>query len=330
MPDWIGGDGRSTADTYRRMALDQFAGVSASYEALALGIAGDDEVCALIDTVPRPKRQPNLLLGAVRFLGGPVDDYASFRAFVRESWADVEHVVLTHATQTNEPHRCATLLPQLATIDGPLALLEVGASAGLCLYPDRYGYAYGDVRLGDGPPVFPCDLVGATAPTRLPDVVWRAGLDLNPLDVSSDEDVRWLEALIWPEHTQRFETLAQGVAVARTDPPRIVRGDLTRDLGALADAAPADATLVVFHSAVLAYVPDDGRGAFVGAVRDLAARRRTVWLANEGRGVVPGTRDVVTAHHEFVLSRDGVPVALTAPHGRSYRALPPAAGRQGG
>ncbi|GAB2474874.1 DUF2332 domain-containing protein [Jatrophihabitans fulvus] len=321
MPDWIGGDGRSTSETYRRMALDQFAGVSASYEVLGLGISDDAGLCALIDTLPRSKRQPNLVLGAVRYLGGPVGDYAAFRAFVRESWADVEQVVLTHATQTNEPHRCATLLPQLATIDGPVALLEVGTSAGLCLYPDRYGYDYGGTRLGDGPPVFSCDLVGAAAPARLPDVVWRAGLDLNPLDVSSDEDVRWLEALIWPEHTHRFETLAQAVAVARADPPRIVRGDLTRDLTALADEAPDDATLVVFHTAVLAYVPDDARTSFVDAVRDLAARRPTVWLANEGRGVVPGTADVETAHHEFVLSRDGHPVALTAPHGGSYRTL---------
>ena len=56
--------------------------------------------------------------------------------------------MLSRATQTNEAGRCATLLPSLAAIsaaeDKPLALIEVGASAGLALFPDRYGYEYDD------------------------------------------------------------------------------------------------------------------------------------------------------------------------------------------
>ena len=51
--------------------------------------------------------------------------------------------MLSRATQTNEPARCAVLLPVLARLPQPLALLEVGASAGLCLLPDHYGYDYG-------------------------------------------------------------------------------------------------------------------------------------------------------------------------------------------
>jgi hypothetical protein len=47
-------------------------------------------------------------------------------------------------TQTNEPARCATLLPLLALLPQPLALLEIGASAGLCLLPDLYSYKYTD------------------------------------------------------------------------------------------------------------------------------------------------------------------------------------------
>ncbi len=320
MPDWIGGDGHTTAETYRLMAENQLRGVSASYERLCLAVAGRADVCALIDRLPVAKRQPNLLLGAVRYLDGPVDDSDRFCAFLLEQWPAVEQVMRTHATQTNEPGRCATLLPQLALLDGPLALLEVGASAGLCLFPDRYGYDYSGTTLGEGTPRLRCELTGAV-PERLPDVRWRGGLDLNPLDVTSDEDVRWLESLVWPEQDARFATLREAVTVARADPPRVVAGDLTRDVAALALQAPADATLVIFHSAVLAYVPPAGREQLYDTIRALREARPTVWLANEAAGVVPGTADVDAPSHSFVLARDGEPVALTGPHGQSYRAL---------
>jgi len=61
-----------------------------------------------------------------------------------------------------------------------------------------------------------------------------------------------------------------------------VRGDLFDDLHALADQAPPEATLVVFHSAVLAYVPTARRAAFAHAVTE----RGAVWLANEAATVL--------------------------------------------
>ena len=39
-------------------------------------------------------------------------------------------------TQTNEPARCAVLLPALAQLPEPLALVDVGASAGLTMLFD--------------------------------------------------------------------------------------------------------------------------------------------------------------------------------------------------
>ena len=170
---------------------------------------------------------------------------------------ELRATMLTRTTQTNEPARCAVLLPLLAALPQPLALIEVGASAGLCLLPDRYGYDWGHVRLapaGPGAPVFRCAVTGpAPLPAALPRIVWRAGLDLNPLDAASGEDMAWLEALIWPEQDDRPPNLRAALAIARREPPRVVRGDLLDDLAPLMAEAPADATLVVFHTAVLAY-----------------------------------------------------------------------------
>ena len=108
--------------------------------------------------------------------------------------------------------------------------------------------------------------------------------------------------------------LARAVELARAEPVRVVQGDLTRDVRALAEKAPANATLVIFHSAVLAYLDDFGRGMFRRQVAELMARRHTVWLSNEGPGVVVGL-DVPHGPGPFVLARDGRALARTSPHG---------------
>jgi len=321
MPDWSGLDGTDTASRYLAQARETH-GLSPSYEVLCLKIAGDGELLSRLDKLPAPKRQPNLLLGAVRFLGGPVDGYRSFRAFVLSRWDDLAATMRARRTQTNEPRRCTAYLPVLAALPQPVALLEVGTSAGLCLYPDRYAYSYvsarGDHRVGDGPVELRCVLTGdAPLPDRLPDVVWRRGLDLHPLDVRDDEDVRWLESLVWPEQTERFEILRGAVRIARADPPRIITGDLLTDLPAIAEDAPRDETLVVFHSAVLAYVPAADRPRFAAQIEELARIRPVVWLANEAPGVAIGPERFTDGPPRFVLTRDRTPLARSGPHGQS-------------
>src|SRR5262249_13908014 len=151
-------------------------------------------------------------------------------------------------------------------------------------------------------------IIGDAPTPAVPQVAWRAGLDLSPVDLSDPEQIAWLEALIWPGPTEavRLANLHEALEVARADPPRGVQGGLTKDLPPLAAQPPRDATLVVFHTAVLAYVPSEGREAFRRDVEALDA----VWIANEAPrilGVDPRTvpRDL------FVLARDGVPVAHT-------------------
>jgi hypothetical protein len=324
---WSRTPGRSTADWYRQFGAREVSGISPSYEVLCAGVADDAEILARLDTLPEPKRQPNLLLAAVRYCGGPVDAWPAFRAFVLDRWDDVAATMRGRRTQTNEARRCTALLPVLAALPQPLALLEVGASAGLCLFPDRWSYRYdtdaGSHRVGAGPELR-CTASGPVPlPERLPDVVWRAGLDLHPLSAADDNDVRWLESLIWPEETERFDILREAVAIARADPPRLARGDLTAELASLAAEAPWNATLVVFHSAVLAYVDEPGRVAFTAAVEALRRTARpTCWLASEAPGVLPDTERFRDAGRRFVLSRDEKPIAFAGGHGDTLDWLP--------
>jgi hypothetical protein len=306
------------ADAYRRWA-DDARGRSALYVELAEGVAGDRELLAQLSELPVAKQQPNLLLAVVRHLCGTPSGWAEFRACFDARHDEVMELIVTRRTQTNEPARCATLLPLLATLPPPLALVEVGAAAGLCLLPDRYAYDYGGRRVpaapvpGVTPPVFACR---ASPNTPLPaaplDVAWRAGLDLDPVDVSDTEDVGWLEALVWPGEGDRLALLRQAVTVARVDPPHVLRGDLRHDLAALAAEAPAGSKLVVFHTAVLAYVADAAeRAAFAAAVRDTGA----VWVSNEGPGLLEASATEPWPTGRFLLTCDGRPVAWTDPHG---------------
>ena len=303
------------AADYVDFAVRELRGVSPTYERLALAVSRDDELLARLGELPPGKRQPNLLFGVVRLLGGPVDDPAAFRGFAVANWPAIAAEMRVRATQTNEAGRCAVLLPVLAALPQPLALLEVGASGGLCLYPDRYAYRYGDHRVGSGTPVLDCAATGLTPPARLPRVVWRAGLDLNPLDVTDPADVAWLDALVWPEHSHRRERLRAAARIAAADPPLLVRGDLVDDLPALAARAPAGATLVVFHTSVLYQVPRARRDAFVDVVRELPGH----WISNEAPEVLPydGLPEPPSEALHNVLALDGRPFAWSRGHGQS-------------
>jgi|SRR5215207_2800625 len=303
------------AAMYAEFAAREAHGVSPAYECLSVAVSRDGEVLDLLGTLPPAKRQPNLLFAVVRLLGGPVQDPAAFHDYTVANWPAIEAELRTRATQTNEAGRCAVLLPVLAALPQPLALLEVGASAGLCLYPDRYAYRYGAHVVGSGEPVLECAATGVAPPAGVPEVVWRAGLDLNPLDVTDPAHLGWLDALIWPEHAHRRARLRAAAAVAAAEPPLLVRGDLVDDLPALAAQAPASATLVVFHTSVMYHVPAPRREAFAEVVCGLPGH----WIANEAPDVLPydGLPEEPGEALHNVLALDGTPLAWTRSHGQS-------------
>ena len=320
------GDPTGVQRRHREFAETECRGYSNLYYRLALWVSEDDEVATFIANME--DTQPNLFLASIQLLTGPARMPATgseLRAFVATRGDEVRAVMRARRTQTNEVGRCAVLLPALPP--GPLALVEVGASAGLCLLFERYAYEFGSTRLGaassavrlrcaaTGPvPLLPC----------VPRIVWRRGLDLRPIDVHDGDAVRWLLACVWPEHHERRRRLEGAVAAARADPPVVRDGDLVDDLPALLAEAPDDAQLVVFHSAVLSYVSRERRQAFADALADASKRRDIIWLANEAAGVVPelpavapsGALRFLVARTRFVNGqRRSEPLALAHPHG---------------
>ncbi|WP_229055145.1 DUF2332 domain-containing protein [Aeromicrobium sp. Leaf350] len=318
-------------DQYLRFAAE--ASDSPCFSSWSRHVADDPELLAWLGVLPQVKQQPNLVFAAARWHGvqapGP---YTGLRDALLGDDGSIVATILERSTQTNEAGRLATLVPALAEVsaradDRPLSLVEVGASAGLCLYPDRWSYVWetdeGIVRAGDGPPLA-CRVSGpAPLPVHVPQVAARRGIDLGPIDVRDPDATAWLANLVWPEQEERRERLVQAVAITRADPPRIEQGDLVENLPRMVGEAAADGPVVVFHSAVIAYLDPARRTAFEAVIRDLVDASACHWISNEAAGVLPSVTAtgpaVPPGHPTFVLGVDGRAVAWTHGHGRSLR-----------
>ncbi|MEM9562403.1 MAG: DUF2332 domain-containing protein [Actinomycetota bacterium] len=335
-PATSSGDDRSRlADRYRRFARVETDGISPRYTELAMAVADDEPTLEFLAGLPAAKQQPNLLFAAWRAAladGAPPGDAGEFLTRLHRDPDPVRAVMLARSNQMNEPARCGVLVPLLSRIeaeeDRPLSLVEIGASAGLCLHPDRYRYRWQwtdgtEQRVGDGDPEIALTVDGpAPLPERPVTVAWRGGLDLNPLELTDPADRTWLHTLIWPEHTHRAERLAAAIeTVTAIDPGergKVVRADLRTGLADLVAEAPSDTTVVVYHSAVLAYLPSRSE---IDAVADQIGALGVRWIANEAPGVFPDATGPwrETIGRDFALLLDGVPVAAAGPHGQSLR-----------
>lgn len=318
----------AVAERYARFARDEAPGRSDLYAAWAARVAVDPAVQAVLARVPAQRRQPPLVFAVTRLLGVGEVDAAVWATWLGIHADEVVAECARRSLQTNEPLRCAALLPALSRIEGPIALLEVGASAGLCLYPDRYSYRYrgaaGERALdppgGPSPVVLACEVVGDALPrVTLPEIVWRAGIDLAPLDPRQPETAAWLTGLVWPGETGRAERVRAALHIAASDPALMTAGDGAALLAEVAAQAPAGATLVVQTPGVLAHVPWGARHALIAA-----ARATGRWVTLDDPRLHEGWAAPVDPHTwpgGFALGLDGEVIAAADPLGAWLRPL---------
>jgi hypothetical protein len=194
---------------------------------------------------------------------------------------------LDSAPQTNEVGRSAVLMSGLLVVADlfpqPMELLELGASAGLNLQLDRYGYDLGGVKAGDaGSPLqLRPQWKGGPPPGAPVRVARRRGVDLNPLDVRSDGER--LLAYTWPDQPRRLAQLEAALAVAAQDPAAVDSGDAADWLEArLAERREAGVTRVVLHSIAFQYFPAGTKARIRAAMEAAgAAGAPLAWLRYE-------------------------------------------------
>ncbi|MEI8172358.1 MAG: DUF2332 domain-containing protein [Deltaproteobacteria bacterium] len=292
------------AESFIHSAAHEFRGSSPLYERLSISISKDPELLDLAaHAISNPI--PMIFFAAVHslLLNGtkhPLtayfpditpssdvsegDPYPVFRNFCLEHLSEIRRIVSTHHVQTNEVRRSACLLPAFGIVARqagglPLALVEIGASAGLNLLWDHYAYDYGNGRFyGDraSPVRLTCALRGNKIPPfpeTLPQIASRLGLDLHPIDVREDSSANWLRAFIWPEHTARFEMLERAIEIVRRHPPELRAGDALEQLPSVMATTHPDTALCLFHTFVSNQMSPEGRKYFKQLIADYGSKR---------------------------------------------------------
>lgn len=233
---------------------------------------------------------------------------------------------LNSAPQTNEVARSGILWPgilEIARRFGPkMDLLELGASGGLNMNMDRYGYDFGGVLAGDlaSPVQLAPDWSGET-PQPIPvEFMSRRGVDLNPLDLTNPAVAALMLAYIWPDQHLRLARAEAAIALARAHPPVIDCADGADWIEAqLARPQASGVTRVVYHSIALQYFPPDARQRVIAAIKAAGARADAdhplAWLAMEFRAQVSTTPELTL--HCWPGSGAEVHLATVHPHGAS-------------
>jgi hypothetical protein len=236
---------------------------------------------------------------------------------------------LHRTVQTNEPGRSAVLYGALLWLSEyhrrPIGLLEIGASAGLNLIPDRYRYVVAGAVLGDPAsavcfqepwdPAPPVDIRKAAAELQL---VHRAGCDLSPLDPSDPEDRVTLLSYIWPDETPRIERMRAALDAAAASPPPVSSLAASNWLPEALDQRPRGTLTVIWHSLFRQYVEPAEWTAIENAIQSARADpdRPVAWLSME-----PGEDHL--AHVSLVLrgapEESDQPLAECGDHGPPVR-----------
>ena len=264
-----------TAELYRRCATDE----------LALSLIPEEPTWDA----------PHRLLAGARYLAyrGEAEEFDD----AADPWSALQAVLETHGewlarfvrerpVQTNEPQRSWSLLPLFLTVARearrPFELLELGASAGLNLLWDRYGYEYGAGRWGN--PRSPLQLSGEER-VRVPadllgvevDVRRRLGIDLHPVDAADEDGRLLLEAYVLDPGYRARVALAAEVAAAH--PFELVRGDYLELLPGLLAMRSDDALTVVFQTHSSVYLSDGERARLRAIVDEAAADGPLAWIS---------------------------------------------------
>ena len=295
--------------SFQTFAQAEAATSSPLYEFLSDKVADDEELLEIIHYIPNTQPKPNLFFAAVHYLlmhvehplrhyypsltNSPLPVYESyplFKSFVLNHQEQLKQLFQQKLVQTNEVRRSAYLYPLIASIYGheqkPLALIEIGSSAGLLLALDHYNYRYNNdlfINLHGHPFTVQSVNSGNPLPTSItnkPEIKERIGIDLNVVDLQNPDEYRWMQALIWPEHKERRQQFTEAKAINDTVEKVMMEGDAIQLLPKATQQINTNHQVVIFHTHVANQLPKEVKESLITVLKDESKLRPLYHIYN--------------------------------------------------
>lgn len=294
---------------FHRFGEAECKGSCSLYELLSYQIAADKQLLELAIHARDGQPAPNLLFGAVQYVlqqhpdhllsqyygsfvdepRDPADAFPHFKAFCITYEKEITRLLETKIVQTNEVRRCTYLYPIFTYIyertKQPLALIEIGTSAGLQLFWDQYSYTYGDGQVygnKDSSLLISSQVRGDKLPLQstLPPVSHRIGIDLQINDLTIEENRSWLKALIWPCHQERREMFDRAARIVEQQSPTLIEGNGVERVPHIAEQIPEKSVLCIFHTHVANQMSDKDKNDLLLTVESLGSKRNVAHIYN--------------------------------------------------
>ncbi|MEJ7684581.1 MAG: DUF2332 domain-containing protein [Segetibacter sp.] len=286
---------------FERFAEEECKGNSPLYYQLSNQIACDEELLRLCSFVKDGQPVPNTFLAATHFFilkvkQAPLAQYypsvtghktetipfKMFKAFVHQQQEAIVNLIQHRIVQTNVITRCNYLLPVFSNIlslsNKPATIIDIGTSAGLTLNFDHYEYYYNKEKVyGDSPVKLHCLIKESKAPIikDFKNPIQKVGIEQHLIDLTDADDLTWLQALIWPDQTERFLMLKEALNAPKLSEITLIEGSTIADYKKVIETVGTYEMLIVSATHVLYQFTDKLLNEFydfldvVGQNRDL-------------------------------------------------------------
>ncbi|QQK75328.1 DUF2332 domain-containing protein [Salicibibacter cibarius] len=295
---------------FKHFAVNECRGSSQLYEHLSQCVSEDEEMLLLCAHAREGQPVPNLFFGAVHYLlykgkdhelkcfyGSIVESpeeeggcFPYFKDFCQKYRNEIISIMENKSVQTNEVRRCSYLYPCFCLIyekvKKPLALIEIGTSAGFQLLWDQYSYSYGTAEVygnHHSDVHIKAENRGKHSLFLLPEsppVTYRKGLDLHVNNLNDNENYLWLKSLIWPNHYERRKLFERAAQEVTTTPSDLIEGDGVALLSGVVKEIPQDTAICIFHTHVANQMPHHTKRELLKKIEGIGQEREVFHLYN--------------------------------------------------